>query len=631
MTRTRNPTRTEFQRLLQSMPHAVAWVANDRTHLFANRAYAAQFGRRPEGLVGRHLRSVFGDAAYASAERHIEAALGGASAAFDLALGEGAGETVIDTEYMPNRTDGGEIDGFFICVRDVTEPKRQESALKESETRYAALFEKMLDGCAVHEIICDGNGDPVDYRFTDVNPAFQEITGLSRDVVIGKTVREVLPETESHWFKAYGDVALTGEPARFENSAQALGKVFDVLAFSTQPGTFAVIFRDITEENRVELERIVERSPAVSFLWRNEEEWPVDFVSKNIALYGYSPDDFLTGKVKFADVVHPDDLERVVDEVAAYSAGPDDEFSQEYRLKTASGKYIWIEDHTWIRRAADGAITHYQGILLDVTGKKEAERRLKLAMDEAEAANRAKSEFLAAMSHDLRTPLNAIMGFSEMIRTHAFGPLGEEHYEEYAQDIHRSGTLLISLINDILDLSKIEAEKYIVNEVILDVRQLVEESVNQNRAAMNKPAQVFSIDAAADLPDLRADERAVLQILNNLVSNAIKFSSDDGAIGIGVGTDAENAIVIAVADDGIGMSEADLESIRKPFAQANGEHARRHEGTGLGLYLVGNLMKLHGGTMRVSSEPGKGTTVTVRFPPARTANTAGQHGPHLGG
>jgi PAS domain S-box-containing protein len=631
MTRTRNPTRTEFQRLLQSMPHAVAWVANDRTHLFANRAYAAQFGRRPEGLVGRHLRSVFGDAAYASAERHIEAALGGASAAFDLALGEGAGETVIDTEYMPNRTDGGEIDGFFICVRDVTEPKRQESALKESETRYAALFEKMLDGCAVHEIICDGNGDPVDYRFTDVNPAFQEITGLSRDVVIGKTVREVLPETESHWFKAYGDVALTGEPARFENSAQALGKVFDVLAFSTQPGTFAVIFRDITEENRVELERIVERSPAVSFLWRNEEEWPVDFVSKNIALYGYSPDDFLTGKVKFADVVHPDDLERVVDEVAAYSAGPDDEFSQEYRLKTASGKYIWIEDHTWIRRAADGAITHYQGILLDVTGKKEAERRLKLAMDEAEAANRAKSEFLAAMSHDLRTPLNAIMGFREMMRTHAFGPLGEEHYEEYAQDIHRSGTLLISLINDILDLSKIEAEKYIVNEVILDVRQLVEESVNQNRAAMNKPAQVFSIDAAADLPDLRADERAVLQILNNLVSNAIKFSSDDGAIGIGVGTDAENAIVIAVADDGIGMSEADLESIRKPFAQANGEHARRHEGTGLGLYLVGNLMKLHGGTMRVSSEPGKGTTVTVRFPPARTANTAGQHGPHLGG
>jgi PAS domain S-box-containing protein len=631
MTRTRNPTRTEFQRLLQSMPHAVAWVANDRTHLFANRAYAAQFGRRPEGLVGRHLRSVFGDAAYASAERHIEAALGGASAAFDLALGEGAGETVIHTEYMPNRTDGGEIDGFFICVRDVTEPKRQESALKESETRYAALFEKMLDGCAVHEIICDGNGDPVDYRFTDVNPAFQEITGLSRDVVIGKTVREVLPETESHWFKAYGDVALTGEPARFENSAQALGKVFDVLAFSTQPGTFAVIFRDITEENRVELERIVERSPAVSFLWRNEEEWPVDFVSKNIALYGYSPDDFLTGKVKFADVVHPDDLERVVDEVAAYSAGPDDEFSQEYRLKTASGKYIWIEDHTWIRRAADGAITHYQGILLDVTGKKEAERRLKLAMDEAEAANRAKSEFLAAMSHDLRTPLNAIMGFREMMRTHAFGPLGEEHYEEYAQDIHRSGTLLISLINDILDLSKIEAEKYIVNEVILDVRQLVEESVNQNRAAMNKPAQVFSIDAAADLPDLRADERAVLQILNNLVSNAIKFSSDDGAIGIGVGTDAENAIVIAVADDGIGMSEADLESIRKPFAQANGEHARRHEGTGLGLYLVGNLMKLHGGTMRVSSEPGKGTTVTVRFPPARTANTAGQHGPHLGG
>jgi len=631
MTRTRNPTRTEFQRLLQSMPHAVAWVANDRTHLFANRAYAAQFGRRPEGLVGRHLRSVFGDAAYASAERHIEAALGGESAAFDLALGEGAGETVIHTEYMPNRTDDGEIDGFFICVRDVTEPKRQESALKESETRYAALFEKMLDGCAVHEIICDGNGDPVDYRFTDVNPAFQEITGLSRDAVIGKTVREVLPETEPHWFKVYGEVALTGKPARFENSAQALGKVFDVLAFSTQPGTFAVIFRDITAENRVELERIVERSPAVSLLWRNEEEWPVDFVSKNIALYGYSPDDFLTGKVKFADVVHPDDLERVVDEVAAYSAGPDDEFSQEYRLKTASGKYIWIEDHTWIRRAADGAITHYQGILLDVTGKKEAERRLKLAMDEAEAANRAKSEFLAAMSHDLRTPLNAIMGFSEMMRTHAFGPLGEEHYEEYAQDIHRSGTLLISLINDILDLSKIEAEKYIVNEMILDVRQLVEESVNQNRAAMNKPAQTVSIDTAAGLPALRADERAVLQILNNLVSNAIKFSLDDGMIGIGVETDAENAIVIAVADNGIGMSEADVESIRKPFAQANGEHARRHEGTGLGLYLVGNLMKLHGGTMRVSSEPGKGTTVTVRFPPARTTNTAGQHRPYLSG
>jgi two-component system CheB/CheR fusion protein len=247
---------------------------------------------------------------------------------------------------------------------------------------------------------------------------------------------------------------------------------------------------------------------------------------------------------------------------------------------------------------------------------------LHLARDDATAANEAKTEFLAAMSHDLRTPLNAIIGFSEMMMAHTFGPIGDVRYEGYVADISRSGSLLLSLINDVLDLSKIEAQKYVLHEKDIEIAKLIDESISQNLAAFGKIKQTISVSIPDDFPNLRGDERALTQILNNLLSNALKFSPENSEIAIRVKLDQADAILIEVADEGIGIAAKDLALIDQPFSQVESQHTRRHEGTGLGLYLVLRLMKLHGGTKKIDSKPNKGTTVTVRFPPERTIHAA---------
>lgn len=221
------------------------------------------------------------------------------------------------------------------------------------------------------------------------------------------------------------------------------------------------------------------------------------------------------------------------------------------------------------------------------------------------------------MSHDLRTPLNAIMGFSDMMREKSFGPLGDPHYEDYAKDIHESGKLLVSLIDDVLDLSKVEAGKYELNEEDLDVAELVKSSVNMI-STLSKAGNInLSTNIEPDLPQLRGDERSLTQILNNLFSNAVKFTSEKGDVAISAKADDNDVIEIQVADTGVGMSRGDVAKALMPFEQADSAHAKRHEGTGLGLHLCQRLVKLHGGTFEIESKLDKGTTVTVRFPPER--------------
>ncbi|MFT7569463.1 MAG: signal transduction histidine kinase [Paracoccaceae bacterium] len=243
---------------------------------------------------------------------------------------------------------------------------------------------------------------------------------------------------------------------------------------------------------------------------------------------------------------------------------------------------------------------------------------LEISRNEATIANKAKSDFLAAMSHDLRTPLNAIMGFADIMRLRAFGPLGDPHYEEYANDIYNSGFLLLRLINDVLDLSKIEAGKYELVEEPLDIHALIETSFKQFGHTSKASTQTLSSDIVPDIPFLLADERVMIQILNNLLSNAIKFTPAGGVINVTKKFGENNGIILSVTDTGVGMSKADMIKALKPFEQADVAHSRRHEGTGLGLHLCANFMKLFGGALSIESEVDCGTKVTLEFPPERT-------------
>jgi signal transduction histidine kinase len=247
----------------------------------------------------------------------------------------------------------------------------------------------------------------------------------------------------------------------------------------------------------------------------------------------------------------------------------------------------------------------------------ERTAELERARFQAEEANRAKTEFLANMSHDLRTPLNAILGFSEIMRARAFGELGDRRYAEYVDDIHHSGSLLLSLINDLLDISKVEAGKYELVEENLALDSLIQGSLRQVAGAAQAARQHLTAEVAPNMPVLWGDRRVLAQILNNLLSNAIKFTPEGGRIVVTAWTDALGRILLSVADDGIGMTEEGVAKALRPFEQAHSARAREHTGTGLGLHLCDNFMRLFGGTLEVQSQAGAGTTVTIAFPPAR--------------
>ncbi len=265
-----------------------------------------------------------------------------------------------------------------------------------------------------------------------------------------------------------------------------------------------------------------------------------------------------------------------------------------------------------------GNYTGYRGSAADITKRKMIEADLEKARDDALKANKSKSEFLANMSHDLRTPLNAIIGFSDIMRRKTFGDLNHPRYEEYVCDIHNSGTLLVSLINDILDLSKIEAGKYHLNDEPLDIAALVEVSFRQLQIMADTSGQDLTMNIPVDLPAFKGDKRAMIQILNNLVSNAIKYSPDLGKVLVSADIDKNNGIILSIEDTGMGMSKDDLDSAMQAFEQTDHSHPRKHEGTGLGLYLCISFMKLFGGSLEVVSEIERGTKIILTFPPSRT-------------
>ena len=247
------------------------------------------------------------------------------------------------------------------------------------------------------------------------------------------------------------------------------------------------------------------------------------------------------------------------------------------------------------------------------------DRTLKLEAEtlRAKAADRAKSEFLAAMSHELRTPLNAIIGFSEIIKEEVLGPVGSVKYREYSSDIHESGQHLLSLINDILDLSKIESGTDELQEDMIEIPEIVRSALMLVGERAEQGGIKLELDLPDQLPALRADERKLKQILVNLLSNAIKFTDAGGAVTLRAWCRMDSGYVFQIADTGIGIAPEDIPKALSHFGQVDGDLNRQYEGTGLGLPLTKALVEQHGGVLDLQSEVGVGTTVTVRFPAER--------------
>ena len=279
-------------------------------------------------------------------------------------------------------------------------------------------------------------------------------------------------------------------------------------------------------------------------------------------------------------------------------------------LRLADGRILEIRKE----RAQDGGIVD---LVTDVTRARQAERDLRHAKEQAEVANRAKSEFLANVSHELRTPLNAIIGFAEMMASQMLGPIGQPRYQEYASDIRDSGGHLLSLINDILDMARIEAGRLTLHEEPVDVPAMLDACTKLVEERARRGGVTVETAIQRPIPRLLADKRMVKQILLNLLSNAVKFTPRGGRVTVAAWSDDAGRISIQTSDTGIGMTPDEIGKALTPFHRSESAFNRRFEGTGLGLPITKSLVDAHGAGFRIESEPDIGTRCAVVFPAFR--------------
>ncbi|HBR68663.1 MAG TPA: PAS domain-containing sensor histidine kinase, partial [Rhodospirillaceae bacterium] len=288
----------------------------------------------------------------------------------------------------------------------------------------------------------------------------------------------------------------------------------------------------------------------------------------------------------------------------------------EMRARRKDGTQIWVNENARVVRDENGNILYYEGSMEDVTKRKEAETALREAKHQSDIANRAKSEFLANMSHELRTPLNAIIGFSEIIKNEVLGPVGHKAYWEYARDIYDSGKGLLQIINEILDIAKIEAGNRQLNDSVVDMNEVIQ-SATEIMTTKAEAGGITMNNKTHQMPAIIGEALALKQVALNLLSNAVKFTPHGGYVTISSEIDPEGNLRLSFTDTGIGLDADEIEKALSPFGQIDNALNREGSGVGLGLTLVNSMMQLHDGRLEIFSQKGVGTTATLVFPAER--------------
>lgn len=409
------------------------------------------------------------------------------------------------------------------------------------------------------------------------------------------------------------------------------GETIDIRRNPIPEGGFVTTYTDITDRMRVEdalriSETQLSEAQRIGRIghWRyfpalNSFECSQAFYQ----IYGWNPEQAEATFSAITAAVHPEDKDRVITlrKDAGIRRIP---FVCEFRILRPDGEIRFIKGEGRPEFDDKGQLVSYFGVNQDISEQKRAEQELLRERTRAEMANLAKSEFLANMSHEIRTPLNAIIGFADIMKQKVFGPVGNERYTEYVSDIHSSARHLLDLVNDILDISTIEAGELTLSPTELNVAEIFEECTRFVR----EQAREAEVDLTADLSDpqmvIHADHRAVRQILLNLLSNAIKFTPAGGSVTMSA-SETDETFSMVVADTGVGIPAEELPKVTQPFETGNnnphtlkkGNPHIRPEGTGLGLAIVQSLTKLHGGDLEIESSDSKGTVVRVWFPRSR--------------
>jgi len=519
---------------------------------------------------------------------------------------------------------------------DITDLKQVELALRRSDQRFRALAESSR--------AVPWEADFATYRITYVGPQIEAVVGFSAADWVGKDLwpERLHPEDRERVLREAAEFSRAGVDHNLEYRLIAadghvvwIRDLVSVIRLDDGQTWLYGAMVDVTEEKQREQalresEARYRQAERVAGLihWSSVggatsrwQEPKLTFSDTAAAFFGLSSENLPATTAEFVDsVVHPDDRDRLRQAFADLTRDKADDFTLEYRVQRKDGTVAAVSEIGRRFLADDGRLLSAFGTIQDVTERKQTEDALRRAQMEAEVANRAKSQFLANVSHELRTPLNAIIGFSEIMNGELMGPLGSTIYKEYASDIHESGRHLLAIINDILDLSRVEAGQTALNESTIDLKKLVAACLILVRGRAHASGLTMSVETPTTVPDVIGDERLLKQTLLNLLSNAIKFTPKGGAIRIA--TKATSAgIELSVSDSGIGMSENELAKVAKPFVQLENWLVRKYEGTGLGLSIAKAFCELHGGRLEITSAPGRGTTATIHLPQSRVAPT----------
>ncbi|MHC1702179.1 MAG: PAS domain-containing protein [Humidesulfovibrio sp.] len=575
----------------------------------------------PNQLLGRHYLEFWSQADAPHAARAMEDALATGQGRFEGFCPALDGEPKWwDVLLTPLPSESGRQGQLLLVSREVTERKRAAQALQKSEERFRGLFEEMNHGFALHEIICDEGGQPVDYRFLEVNPAFERQTGLRAAALIGRTVLEILPGTEPRFIKTYGQVALGGGPVEFQEYSGALGRWYGIKAYSPAPGQFAVLFTDITASRQSEeaLRESEEKFRTLTALvpvgvYLCDENGGCRFVNdKWLEMWGGTLDEAL-GRGWLA-AIHPEDRDLVGAswERMVASQGT---WGMEYRFRHKSGHVTWVYGVAMEQRDAEGRVIGYVGANSDITDLRQAHEELVQARDAAQTANLAKSEFLANMSHEIRTPLNGVLGMLQLLTIGC----GEQERQEYVDMAFGAGQRLLDLLNDILDFSKIEAGQFSLRNESFRLQDVLEDVGNLFRLAAAQKGLALDFQLDPSVPDaLLGDEARIRQVLFNLVGNAIKFTPA-GSVRIEAWARPDRTcpgrmrLYLSVSDTGIGIPDDKVAHVFQRFTQTDASYTRPFEGAGLGLAIVKRIVQLMGGSITVQSEAGAGTQICLNL------------------